>query len=321
MIPKWTKSDIASITVQFLLFDRFSNMCLANCLEPMRAANTLVGREFYRWRFLSLSGDTVASSSGLPILPHAELDPEKTCDYLFVVASYDFLKHDTADCRRRLRACSKSCKVMVGLDTGPWLMASAGLLAGRRATLHWETLDSFSERFLNIDTVRHRVVKDNNRITCAGAMSAFDLTRSMIEDHLGSAVALDVDAMLLRDDPLALQHRGKSKPSTSPVQRAIAAMQSNIEQPLSLNDLSKIAACPPKTLLRRFKVAFSATPIQVYRHIRLTNARQLVESTSLSMSEIALRSGYESAAALSRAFRLRFGVSPRELSKTYRSAR
>jgi len=169
--------------------------------------------------------------------------------------------------------------------------------------------------------VRHRVVKDNNRITCAGAMSAFDLTRSMIEDHLGSAVALDVDAMLLRDDPLALQHRGKSKPSTSPVQRAIAAMQSNIEQPLSLNDLSKIAACPPKTLLRRFKVAFDATPIQVYRHIRLTNARQLVESTSLSMSEIALRSGYESAAALSRAFRLRFGVSPRELSKTYRSAR
>ncbi|MEK9640999.1 MAG: AraC family transcriptional regulator, partial [Paracoccaceae bacterium] len=196
MIPKWTKSDIASITVQFLLFDRFSNMCLANCLEPMRAANTLVGREFYRWRFLSLSGDTVASSSGLPILPHAALDPEKPCDFLFVVASYDFLKHDTADCRRRLRACSKSCKVMVGLDTGPWLMASAGLLAGRRATLHWETLDSFSERFLNIDTVRHRVVKDNNRITCAGAMSAFDLTRSMIEDHLGSAVALDVDAML-----------------------------------------------------------------------------------------------------------------------------
>jgi len=88
-----------------------------------------------------------------------------------------------------------------------------------------------------------------------------------------------------------------------------------------LNDLSKIAACPPKTLLRRFKVAFGTTPIQVYRHIRLTNARQLVESTSLSMSEIALRSGYESAAALSRAFRLRFGVSPRELSKTYRSAR
>ena len=107
-------------------------------------------------------------------------------------------------------------------------MASAGLLFGRRAALHWETLDSFSERFLNIDTLRHRVVRNENRSTCAAAISAFDLTRSMIEDHSGSAVALDVDAMLLRDDSLALQHRGRSHTATSPVQNAIAAMQSNI---------------------------------------------------------------------------------------------
>ena len=203
-------------------------MCLANCLEPMRAVNTLVGRDFYHWRFLSLFGDRVVSSSGLPILPQAALDPCDPCDFLFVVSSYDFQKHDTADCRRRLRQSAKTCKVMVGLDTGPWLMASAGLLSGRRATLHWETLDSFSERFLNIDTVRYRVVRDENRITCAGAMSAFDLTRSMIEDHLGSAVALDVDAMLMRDDSLALQHLGSSHTAINPVQKAIAAMHNNI---------------------------------------------------------------------------------------------
>ncbi len=103
-------------------------------------------------------------------------------------------------------------------------MASAGLLSGRRATLHRETLDSFSERFLNIDTVHHRVVWDKNRITCAGAMSTFDLTRSIIEDHLGSAVALDVDAMLLRDAPLALLHRSKSHTAKRPLQlcRAIS---------------------------------------------------------------------------------------------------
>ncbi len=98
-------------------------------------------------------------------------------------------------------------------------------------------------------------------------------------------------------------------------------MQSNIEQPLPLSALSKITACPAKAVIRRFKVAFDATPLQVYRHFRLTNAHQLVESTSLTISEIALRSGYESAEALSRALIIRFGVSPRELSKTYRSAR
>ena len=135
-MPKRTNTDIRSIKVQFLLFDQFSNMCLAACLEPMRAANTLLRRDFYHWRFLSLSGETIASSSGLPVLPHTALNPKDRYDFLFVVASYDFQKHDTVDCRRRLSQSAKSCKVMVGLDTGPWLIASAGLLSGRRATLH-----------------------------------------------------------------------------------------------------------------------------------------------------------------------------------------
>ena len=98
-------------------------------------------------------------------------------------------------------------------------------------------------------------------------------------------------------------------------------MHSNIEQPLPRSALSEIAACPPKTLLRRLKAAFDATPERVYRHTRLTNACQLVESTSLSIAEIALRSRYEVATVLSRAFTLRSGLSPKNLSRTYRSAR
>ncbi len=104
-------------------------------------------------------------------------------------------------------------------------------------------------------------------------MSAFDLTRSMIEEHLETSVALDGDSMLLRDYTLAPQDRGNPATQVSPVQKAIAAMQMNIENPLSLNALSKIAACQPKTVLRRFKTAFDTSPSNVYRHIRLTNAR------------------------------------------------
>ena len=53
-------------------------------------------------------------------------------------------------------------------------MAAAELLEGRRATIHWDVLESFAEKFLNVDSVRQRVVKDGNRITCAGAMASFD---------------------------------------------------------------------------------------------------------------------------------------------------
>ena len=167
-------------------------------------ANSLVEREFYHRNFLCLSGDIVASSNELPVLPDTSLKKARSSDYLFIVASYDFRTHDTSECSRLLWESAAKYKFMVGLDTGPWLMASAGLLDGHGATLHWGTLDSFSERFLNVDTVRNRVVNDINKITCAGAMSGFDLTRSMIEEHLETSVALDVDSMLLRDYTLAL---------------------------------------------------------------------------------------------------------------------
>jgi AraC family carnitine catabolism transcriptional activator len=85
---------------------------------------------------------------------------------------------------------------------------------------------------------------------------------------------------------------------------------------LDLATLAKRAACPAKTLERRFRAQLGATPGQVYRHIRLTAARNLVVSTTLQVTEIALRCGYESPAALSRAYKARFGHPPRRYSAT-----
>ena len=68
-----------------------------------------------------------------------------------------------------LREASKRYHVIAGLDTGAWLMATAGLLSGYRATIHWEELTGFAERFSDIDVERVRYVIDRNRITCSGA--------------------------------------------------------------------------------------------------------------------------------------------------------
>ena len=123
-------------------------------------------------------------------------------------------------------------------------MASAGLLEHKRATVHWDILDSFSERFLNVEPLRERVVRDDNRVTCAGATSAYDLTRELICDHIGHGIALDVDALFMRRDDLRPRHIG-SGPS-GPVQRAIDLMHRNIETPMMLDEISRQVACPPK---------------------------------------------------------------------------
>jgi transcriptional regulator GlxA family with amidase domain len=309
-MQKWSITHKHPLKISVLLFERFSNLCLANCLEPMRAANDFSASPAFQWQFFTPDGTPVHSSSHLPVIPHAAAREMPPSDYLFILASYDYLAHDTPKTRRLLRHLASKAKILVGLDTAPWLLASANLLEGRRATVHWDVIQDFAERFLETDAVRHRVVWDDTRVTCAGAMSAFDLTRSLIQKHLGNAMALDVDALFLRDNPDAPTPRRYDTTRPTSVQKAIALMQANLETPLSLEDISNAIACPPKTLSRRFHSAMGASPGQVYRHLRLTHARQLVETTGLNIYEIALRAGYNSPAALTRAYKARFGHAP-----------
>ncbi|MEP5008511.1 MAG: AraC family transcriptional regulator, partial [Roseobacter sp.] len=73
-MQSWTKSPAASQHFGVLLFEGFSNHCLANTIEPMRAANMLSNRTLYDWSFLALGAGPVRSSSGLPVVPHGRLN-------------------------------------------------------------------------------------------------------------------------------------------------------------------------------------------------------------------------------------------------------
>ena len=317
-MPKWTKLPANTIKIGFVLFDQFSNLCLANCLEPLRAANTFSSRKIYQWELLTLSGAAVESSSGMPVLPKAALSDAGGWDYLFVLASYGYQNHDSTLVRQALHRASSKAATVVGLDTAPWLLASAGLLDGRHATVHWDVIDSFAETFLSLNIEQRRVVYDGNRITCAGAMSALDLTLTLIAEHLGQAMRLDIAHLFMqpdttrdcrqraaRDDPQL-----RDPPANRLIRDAVQVMRDTTETPLSLAQLAKVVSCPAKTLERRFKASLHAPPGKVYRHLRLSKAAQLIETTTLPVAEIALRCGYDSPSAFSRAFKARYGITP-----------
>ncbi|MCZ4352781.1 helix-turn-helix domain-containing protein [Roseovarius aestuarii] len=308
---KWTKSPSTPVSIGFLVFDRFSNLCLANCLEPLRAANTVSRARLFDWRILTLTGAPATSSSGIQVLPHDTLAGMGACDYLFVLASYDHSTQDTAATRQALRRAAAQAGTLVGMDTGPWLMAAAGLLNGRRATLHWDLLDAFAERFLQVDVERTRTLRDGPMITCVGAMSALELMLDLIADHGGTAARLDVEDQFMHDRP---PHTRRDAPGGDAlVRRALGVMRAHVERPISLDALAKRMTCQPRTLDRRFRAALGASPGRVYRDIRLSEARKLLESTRLSIAEIAIRCGYESPAALARAMRARYGAPPSQL--------
>jgi len=313
MMQKWTKHPGEPITIAFLIFDQFSNLCMSNCLEPLRAANSVTRGHQFDWMIFTLDGSAVQSSSGIQVLPHAALASLSQADYLFVHASYEHQRHDTPATRRALGRAARKADTVVGMDAGPWLMASAGLLSGRRATIHSDLIEPFSERFLDISVERARDVRDGSMVTCAGAMSAMDLTLRLISDHLGVATRLEIEDQFMQPES-GLAMPVPNHPASDPlVWRAVQLMRENIERPLPLVNLARSLSCQSRTLDRRFRAALGAPPGTVYRHLRLTEARKMLEGTFMSISEIAVRCGYESPAALARAIRRRYGQTPSNL--------
>ena len=180
-----------------LLFPSFSNHCLANAVEPLRGANTLSRRALYDWKFLGLDTAGVASSSGLIVQPQARLTDHPGGDALLVMPSYDFQRHATPDAQRALRAAAARFRCVAGLDTGSWLMAAAGLLDGRRATIHWDEMDSLAEAFPQVSVTPERFVIDGDRIIalCALSLQAQGLLKnntvvSTIMSNVGLEIAL-----------------------------------------------------------------------------------------------------------------------------------
>ncbi|MCI2399970.1 GlxA family transcriptional regulator [Aliiroseovarius subalbicans] len=305
----WAKQHAAPQQVDVLLFDEFSALCLANTVEPLRAANALAGLDLYHWRFLTLDGGPATSSSGMQVTAHGRVGDCRG-DMLIAMPSYRFqdLAGPTA---RSLRAASKRWHTMAGFDTGSWLLAAAGLLDGARATIHWEELEQFAEAFPEVDVTRERHVIDGNRVTCSGAQAAFDLMVALIGQRQGQALRLEVATLFMsaaaagpQDAPLA---RNRS------VARAVSEMQTNLEHPLTIREIARRVGRSQKDLEARVAQELGATPQAIYRRLRLISARKLVLESDLPVAEIALRAGYQDASAFTRAFREEFGQTPRQM--------
>ena len=294
--------------ISILLFDRFSNHCLANVLEPLRAANDLSSQQVFEWNIVVLGGQRVRSSSGLRLEADAQL-ADMRGDILMVMPSYGFLTHANVTSSRALRAAVRRFDILAGLDTGSWLLAEAGLLDGYRATIHWDELDRFSERFSDIDVQKEAVIYDRDRITCGGASTAFALAMQMIEKQHGAALRLRVEHLFSGAYAQRPVRRGGI------AARAVDLMRAHIEEPLQIAQLAQQLGRSQKHLEQQMLARLGAAPQVIYRRIRLERARQLSLDTTISVAEISVRCGYQDASAMTRAFRSEYGTTPQALRR------
>ena len=311
----------APVRIGVLPIEGFALMSYASLVEPFRAANLLARRPLYVMTDLSPDGRPVASSGAALVAPGASFDTAPGLDYLFVVAGGDPMRFDDRRVFAWLRRQARAGVLLGGVSGGPVILARAGLMAGRRMTVHWEHADALTELAPTLMIERSLFVIDRDRVTCAGGTAALDLAHALIARHHGAAFASLVSDWFLHTEirpPVGAQRRGLAARlgTTHPaLLAAVRAMESHLADTLSLGQLAAIAGVTPRQLNRLFRDKIGRSTMTHYRRLRLEKARGLIANSPLPLTEIAVATGFASPAHFSRAFRDAYGQPPSALRR------
>lgn len=299
-----------------LLINGFALMSYASVLEPYRAANTLAGRELYRWRNVAVDGRASAASNGATIFADQGLDEPLECDTLFVFAGGDPTRFDNKAVFAWLRQIARSGSTLAGISAGPYLLARAGLLDGYSATIHWEHRPAFEEAFPLVTSDHGLYVIDRKRVTCAGGMAGMDLAIQLIEREQGHKIAAEVSDWFIRTDPRPadrpqrLSLRERYEVADDRILKVLAHMEASVEDPVSRGSLASIAGVSIRQLERLFVGALNASVNETYLRIRLDQAAQLLRATAMSITSVGLACGFRSASHFSRSYKTYTGRAP-----------
>lgn len=311
-------------TIAFLLMPGFSAMGFISAVEPLRVANRF-GGQLYRWQVLSLDGEAVRASNGMSINADAQLGEGAPANILLVVAGFEPLAGAAPKLLHTLRRLNHEAVILGGIDTGAMVLAEAGLLDGYRATLHWEALEAFKERYPGLQATQELFEIDRDRITCAGGTASIDLMLHLIAESHGSDLAVKVSEQFVlgrirqRQDHQRLQIGARYGISNKKLVHAIGEMEKHIEPPLSTLDLADTIKVTRRQLERLFRLHLNETPSSFYLALRLDKARQLLEQTDMTVTEVSLACGFELPSYFTRRYKLRFGRCPREERRVGRS--
>ncbi|WP_172153173.1 MULTISPECIES: GlxA family transcriptional regulator [Pseudomonas] len=302
-------------TLCFLLLPGFSMMGLMAAIEPLRVANRFRG-ELYRWRLLSLDGAAVAASNGMSLNVDAALELPATGASLFVVAGFEPLASFDARLAHWLHRLEREGVLLGGIDTGSFVLAEAGLFGQQRLTLHWEAIEAFQERYPRLAVTQELFEIDGKRITSAGGTASLDLMLTLIGRDHGEELALAVSEQFVlgrirsRQDHQRMQIASRYDVHNKKLVQVIGEMQRHSEQPLGSRQLAELVNVTPRQLERLFRQHLHETPSNFYLALRLDKARQLLRQTDMSVLEVGLACGFESASYFSRCYRSRFASSP-----------
>ena len=300
----------------FLLLENFTLIAFAGAIEPLRLANRMAERTLYEWQVVSATGGPVTASNGVVLQADAGLVELGRDAVIIVVGGLAVKQSITRPVLTWLRREARRGLAVGALCTGAQVIAQAGLLDGRRCTIHWENRDSFEEDFPDVQLTQNIYVIDRDRYTAAGGAASTDLMLRLIARTHGVELAnLVADQMIhtaIRSDRdeqrLSIPTRiGVRHPKLATV---IQRMEEHVEDPVSPTVLARDVGMSTRQLERLFRRYLGRSPKRYYMELRLAKARNLLLQTDMSVINVALAAGFTSPSHFSKCYRALYKTTP-----------
>jgi transcriptional regulator GlxA family with amidase domain len=318
MIPQIT--PIAR-QVEFLAFPDVQLLDVTGPFQVLASANRIAEEAGqpppYKLKLVAATAAPVVSSSGLTLLAESLTEPDRPLDTLIVAggAGVSAARGDATLVgwvRRRAEAAARVGSVC----TGAFLLASAGLLDGRRATTHWSRCAALATAFPAIQVERDPIyVNDGKFWTSAGVTAGIDMALALLEADLGRALATAVarDLVVFAKRPGGQAQFSAGLALTGSDARFDTLhdwMRQNLRGNLAVPALAERAGMSERSFLRHYRQVTGTTPARAVEQIRVEAARQVLGRTALPVKRVARDCGFGSEESMRRSFLRILAVPP-----------
>jgi len=305
----------------FVLIPGFSLVAFSCAIDALRGANLILDQQYYEWDSLSPDGKPVISSSDIEV-PAISLDDRPETDLIAICGGVSSHTYENIHLTNWLHDQALAAKRIGAISDGSYIAAEAGLFDQVPSTIHWRCQDAYRERFPDLDVKASMLEISEKRFSCAGGTASLDLMLHFIrEEHGGELVSLIAQNFFhdtVRDGTREqhLMNAFRVAGRNPILSEAILLMESHLEQRLSIAQIAERVRISRRQLDRIFKQSMGKSPQEFYRELRLTRASILLLQTNMSVGEIALGCGFQSASHLAQYFKPQFGATPGSYRKS-----
>ncbi|MEO6133212.1 MAG: helix-turn-helix domain-containing protein [Saprospiraceae bacterium] len=284
------------------------------------------GPQVFKVQLVGLTKETTLSGGSFTAHADVLIDDVKHTDLIIIPAVDGDIQNALEANRDFIPWITKQYKngsEVASLCMGAFILASTGLMAGRKCATHWMAANQFRKMFPDVNLVTEQIITDEQgTYSSGGAFSYMNLILYLIEKYVGRELAvlsakvfaIEIDR---HDQSPFIMFQGQKDHNDEPVKNAQEFIENNFQEKITVDELASKFLLGRRNLERRFKKATSNTVVEYIQRVKIEAAKKGFETSRKNISEVMYEVGYSDTKAFRTVFRKITGLSPIEYRSKY----